>query len=40
MYFGRVPRTPELDERPKKGSRMYDMVLWAFPQNFMKIGSE
>ena len=39
MYFGRVPRAPEFNERLKKVTCMYGMVLWAFPENFMKIGS-
>ena len=40
MYFGRVPQAPEINERPKKGCWTYDMVFWAFPENFMKIGWE
>ena len=40
LYFKRMPRTQELDERLKKVTGMYGMVLWAFPENFMKIGWE
>ena len=40
LYFKRMPRAQELDERLKKVTWMYGMVLWAFPENFMKIGWE
>jgi len=40
LYFERMPRAQELDERLKKVTWMYGMVLWAFPENFMKIGWE
>ena len=32
-----VPSAPDLNERTKKVSCMYDIVLRAFPENFMKI---
>ena len=40
LYFKRMPRAQELEERLKKVTLMYGMVLWAFPENFMKIGWE
>ena len=30
LYFKRMPRAQELDERLKKVTWMYGMVLWAF----------
>ena len=39
LYLMRMPRAQEYYERFKKVTCMYGMVLWAFPENFMKIGS-